>query len=154
MVTVRAVEEAIAICERHDGACFAGPRAELVVSAETALGFSLPPSYRVFVGRLGAGSIGGFEIYGLIREPFSGVIPDAVGYTLRERDAPSNLPNSMIVIGSDGMGGDYVLDVSKGEEPPVEVWEGGRSIASDQLERVGGSFGEWLLANVKLESEP
>lgn len=147
------VEQALSICEGHANAHFAGPRGELIPTAEAALGFSFPPSYRRFLERLGAGSIGSFEVYGLTREPFSGVVPDAVGLTLRDREGPSRLPHTMLVIGSDGMGGDYVLDMSKGDEPPpVEVWEGGRSVAGHQLERVGDSFGSWLLENVRTQA--
>jgi hypothetical protein len=151
-VSDETVEQALSICEGHNNGYFAGPRGELIPAAEAALGFSLPPSYRQFIERLGAGSIGSFEVYGLTGQPFTGVVPDAVGRTLRDREGPSRLPHTMLVIGSDGTGGDYVLDVSKGAEPPVEVWEGGRSVLGRQLERVGDSFGSWLLENVRIET--
>ena len=152
IVSVEEAERAIEICEGNQNAFFAGPRGELIDAAETELGFAFPPSYRLFVDRLGAGSIGAFEVYGLTRAPFSGPIPDAVWVTLRDRRGPSRLPDTLIVIGSDGMGGDYVLDVSKGDEPPVEVWEGGSSVEGGELERVADSFGSFLLGNVQRES--
>jgi len=143
-MTVAAVEHAVALCQRHPSAHFAGPRPELVPSAESALGVALPPSYRRFVERLGAGSIGPFEVYGLTSEPFDGPIPDAVWAKLTSRRGPSQLPASMVVIGDDGIGGEYVLDTAKGAEPPVELWYGGASTSGDLLERVADSFGAFL----------
>ena len=87
----------------------------------------------------------------MISEPFDGPVPDAVWATLEERAAPSNLPPSMIVIGVDGMGGSYVLDTAKGEDPPVEVWNGGHSEPEDALERISPTFGEFLLEGVQDE---
>ena len=153
-VSVEAAVEAIELCEHHAESFFAGPRGDLIAAAEAALGLSLPPSYRTFVSRLGAGSIGAFEVYGVTRVPFSGVVPDAVGLTLQDRAGPSRLPSTLLVIGSDGMGGDYVLDTAKGIEPPVEVWQGGVSVEGQALERVADSFGTWLLANVQLATRP
>jgi hypothetical protein len=44
---------------------FLGPKDEsLVASAERALEFTFPPTYRLFLKRLGAGSIRGCEFYG------------------------------------------------------------------------------------------
>jgi antitoxin YobK len=153
-MTVAAVEHAVALCQRHPSAHFAGPRPESVPSAESALGVALPPSYRRFVERLGAGSIGPFEVYGLTSEPFDGPIPDAVWATLTSRRGPSQLPASMVVIGDDGMGGEYVLDTAKGAEPPVELWYGGASTSGDLLERVADSFGAFLLDGVRRATAP
>jgi hypothetical protein len=148
-MTVAVVEHAVALCQHHPRAYFAGPRPELVAAAESALGVALPPSYRRFVETLGAGNIGSFEVYGLISQPFDGPIPDAVWATLTSRRGPSQLPPSMVVIGDDGMGGEYVLDTAKGPEPPVEVWYGGASTPGDVLERVAESFGAFLLDGVR-----
>lgn len=153
-MTVAAVEHAIALCQHHPSAHFAGPRPELVAPAESALGVALPPSYRCFVERLGAGSISPFEVYGLISEPFDGPIPDAVWATLNSRRGPSQLPPSMVVIGDDGMGGEYGLDTAQGPEPPVEVWYGGASTSGDVLERVAESFGAFLLDGVRQVIDP
>jgi hypothetical protein len=147
-----ALDEALQLIGDADLADFVGERPDaLVTAAEDALGLRFPPAYRQFVSRLGAGSFGSFEVYGVISEPFDGPVPDAVWATLGERAEPSNLPPSMIVIGVDGMGGTYVLDISKGAQPPVEVWNGGRSVADDELEIIAPSFGEFLLEAVEDE---
>jgi antitoxin YobK len=149
-VTALAVDEAIRLIRDRGDAFFAGPRADdLIVRAQAALGLRYPPSYHRFIEALGAGSIGSFEVYGVTDAPFDGPIPDGVWLTLECRNGPSRLPSSMLVIGSDGMGGDYVLDTALGEEPPVEVWNGGRSLPDDQLERVADDFGSWLLDAVR-----
>jgi hypothetical protein len=147
-----AVDEALRLMLDEDLADFVGEQPDdLVAAAEDALGLRYPPSYRQFVGTLGAGSFGSFEIYGIIAEPFEGPVPDGVWATLDERAEPSNLPPSMIVIGVDGMGGTFVLDTAKGAEPPVEVWHGGGSGPDDELERVAPSFGDFLLEMVRDE---
>lgn len=150
-MTVDHVDQAIALCENHPDGFFAGPRSELIAHAEAELGFPLPASYQRFIEKLGAGSIGAFEVYGLTRHPFSGFVPDAVGITLRDRSGPSRLPPTMVVIGNDGMGGDFVLDVAKGSDPPVEIWIGGSSSPDAPIERISNSFGEWLLESVRQE---
>lgn len=144
--------EAIELCEAHEGADFVGRRsAALVSAAEAALGLRFPPSYRLFIQRLGAGSIGSFEVYGVISQPFDGPIPDAVWVTLDSRRGPSSLPPTMVVIGDDGMGGEYVLDTHKDDEPPVEVWYGGASHSGDELEDLAPDFGTFLLEGVRRE---
>lgn len=147
-----AFDEALRLMIDEDLADFVGERSdELVVAAEQALGVRFPPTYRQFLGSLGAGSFGSFEVYGVISQPFDGPVPDAVWATLEERAAPSNLPPSMIVIGADGMGGSYILDTANGEDPPVEVWNGGDSQPGDELERIAPTFGEFLLEGVQDE---
>ena len=55
-------------------------------AAESALGVALPPTYRTFLGRLGTGSFGGEELYGIVCEDPPGTgVPDAVWITLRGR---------------------------------------------------------------------
>jgi hypothetical protein len=144
-------EEAVGVCDGHDDADFAGPPgAATIAAAEAALGLALPPTYRRFVERLGAGSIGGFEVYGVITEPFDGPLPDAVWATLDARHGPGALPATMILVGDDGMGGSYVLDTANGVEPPVEVWAAGGSEPGDR-EQLAGDFGAFLLEQVRLQ---
>ena len=66
------------------GGDFAGPRPEaLVARAEAALGLRFPPSYRQFLLDLGAGDVGGFEVYGIIDDDFADArVPDAIALTL------------------------------------------------------------------------
>lgn len=131
------------VSENPDEADFEGPREFLIGPAEEALGLSFPPSYRRFVGALGAGSIAGIELYGLINSDFenSGV-PDVVWMTRRAR-REWGLPDTAIVIYFDGGISYYIIDVSKagGGEPPVEVWVPGHTSPGDPLETVFPSFG-------------
>ena len=144
------VDEALRLIAQHPRSHFKGERPEkLLVAAERALALTFPPSYRRFLQQLGAGAVGGFEVYGVTDEPFDGPIPDGVWATLDSRSSPSRLPATMVVIGEDGMGGEYVLDTAKGLEPPVEVWDGGASGPDDALERMADDFGAFLLDGVR-----
>lgn len=146
----REVNEALRlVADRPDRSFFAGEQDErLVEAAERALGLSFPPSYRVFLRRLGAGNVGAAEIYGVIDDDFtdSGV-PDGIWMTLRGREE-WGLPESMVVIYSDGMGGYFVLDTEKtgqDDECPVLVWQPGRSTPGDALEPIAPDFGSFFL---------
>jgi hypothetical protein len=151
---INEVEEALRlVAQRPDESFFAGARDEgLVVAAEQALGVSFPPSYRRFLRELGAGSVGASEIYGVIHSNFteSGV-PDGIWITLRGR-LDWALPQSMVVVYNDGMGGYFVLDTEKvggDAECPIFVWEPGRSARGDKLELVAPDFGSFFLHRVK-----
>ena len=152
-LVVNPLAAAFEVIERHSGkAHFAGPRDEQVVAeAEAVLGVRFPPSYRTFVLRFGAGSIGAHEFYGVINTRFSGGVPDGVWLTLSDRAGPSELPRTMIAIGDDGMGGTYVLDTAKALEPPVEVWNGGASRPGEPLEQLAPNFATFLLDAVQRE---
>jgi len=120
------------------GSFFVGPRAErLIYLAEQRLGVVLPESYREFVRKLGAGNLGGQEIFGLIDENFSEAgVPDMVWVTLKAR-AEWRLPPKYMVINFDGMGGYLVLNGSphQGEnEPKVASWNPILNASTMQLE--------------------
>lgn len=120
-----------------DQAFFAGPRsAELIASAEFALGGTLPSQYRTFVENLGAGNIRGVEVYGVISEPFDGPVPDAVWITLDERRV-GNIAAEIIVVGDSGDGGYYC--VHEGEDGPVFLLE-----LTGRKEVVAADFGAYL----------
>ncbi|HVM13156.1 MAG TPA: SMI1/KNR4 family protein, partial [Egibacteraceae bacterium] len=151
-----AIERARLRIQEHRERChFVGPRDEAVVrEAERALDVRFPPSYRTFVLAFGAGSAGSEEFYGVVEPDFSGPVPDAVWVTLQERQGPAGLPQTMVAIGHDGMGGTYVMDTAKGEEPPVEVWQGGASRPGDDLERIAADFGAFFLHQVSQGLQP
>ncbi|NWE51496.1 SMI1/KNR4 family protein [Brevundimonas sp. P7753] len=140
-MTLATIDSALAIVAKHpDRAFFAGPRPEkLIVQAELALGGSLPPSYRRFVERLGAGSFGSAEVYGIIEEPFDGPVPDAVWITIEERERGS-IPHNMIIVGDSGDGSYYCLQ--QGEDGPVFLLEtnGNSAVAA-------AGFGQYLLSH-------
>ncbi len=135
---------------------FVGPRSEaLVDAAETALGVILPPSYREFLLKLGAGAFGSEEVYGVIREDIvNSGIPDAFWLTLRARKEWP-LPPSMVVVYFDGGTGYFVLDTTRRDasaESPLLLWypdlssRGGRG-----QEIVALDFGSFLLETVESE---
>jgi hypothetical protein len=129
--------------ENPERAFFAGRRPEtLLTSAERALGGRLPPTYREFVERLGAGSFGSVEIYGIIAEPFDGPIPDAVWVTLNERRG-GLLPRDMIIVGDSGDGGYYCI--RQGEDGPVFLLS-----ANGASEVVASDFGTYLVLRLAL----
>lgn len=105
---------------------FDGPKPErLIRLAEDALGLTFPPTYRMFLSRLGSGDLFGYEFYGVINEDFehSG-IPDAIWLTLDERRT-ADLNPSFILISDTGYGGYYAIDTSQttpGGDNPVVEW--------------------------------
>jgi antitoxin YobK len=123
------LERAVDLIERSKEGYFHGPATEYLIGrAEQALGLSFPPSYKRFLSRLGCGSIFGEEFYGLVNEDFeNATAPNGIWVTLEERRSV-DLPESLIVVGSTGDGGDYAIDVSQknseGESPVVEWWFG------------------------------
>jgi antitoxin YobK len=149
-VGIADVESAVELIEANPDECwFVGPRDEqLVALAEEALGLRFPPSYRTFLLRLGAGNVGAEEIYGLIDENFvDSTVPNGIWATLRARREWA-LPNQMVRVYSDGMGGDFVLDTSqmgRDGECPVVAWYPGRSEAGDDLEVIAEDFGAFFL---------
>lgn len=147
------VEQALALIRAKPEKChFTGPRPEaLIQQAESALGFRLPASYRRFVTELGNGYAGSMGIEGIHMGNFAVEHAFGIGSTLDLRRT-SGLPETMVTIHQDGMGGHFVLDVAKappGGEPPVEVWEPGMSQAGDKLEFIAPDFGTWFLEAVQ-----
>jgi antitoxin YobK len=132
---------------------FVGPRdAGLIQAAEDALGVQFPPTYRAFLERLGAGSIRGREVYGVIDADFQeSTIPDGIWLTLRERE-DGELPKSLVIVHSTG-DGDYVaIDTSKrtaDSENPMVLWHPGVSTRDEELEEVSNDFGQFFLEFVR-----
>ena len=138
-MTTTTIDAALAlIADNPDQAFFVGPRSDtLIAKAEQALGGQLPPAYRRFVERLGAGDCVGLEVYGLVDETFGGPAPDAVWITLDER-AKGSISSDLIIVGDSGDGGYYCIQ--HGEDGPVHlVAPNGRS------EAVAGDFGAYLV---------
>jgi cell wall assembly regulator SMI1 len=132
---------------------FVGPRdVRLIQAAENALGVQFPPTYRAFLERLGAGSIRGREVYGVIDADFQeSTIPDGIWLTLRER-RDDDLPKSLVIVHSTG-DGDYVaIDTSKRtaeSENPMVLWHPGVSTRDEELEEVSDDFGQFFLELVR-----
>jgi len=133
-----------------DEGFFAGPREPaLVAAAESAIGSAFPPSYREFVQRLGAGSFGAFEVYGVTNANFdNGKVPNGIWLTLKNRRSGA-FPNDLLVIGATGDGSYYCLELRHGQEGPVVVCEPGAGAQSEQRELVAEDFGEFFLKKVR-----
>ena len=151
---MREVETAIARINDYVGRKFyVGPRdVGLIVAAQDALGIQFPPSYRMFLEQLGAGSIRGREVYGIVDGDFrDSSIPDGIWLTLRERE-DSGLPQNLVIVYSTG-DGDYVaIDTSRHGsemESPLVLWRPGVSSSRDDLEEVSSNFGTFLLQLVR-----
>lgn len=146
------LEKGLAMISQHaTRAHFVGPRSEeLVARAETALGLRLPPTYREFVRRLGAGNFGAAEFYGVIDENFSASsVPNGVWLTLDERRSAA-LPKNYVIVASSGTGEYYCLDVRDQGEAPVVIMPPGETVPSEQ---VASDFGDFFWNEVRQQAE-
>ncbi|MEQ1951091.1 SMI1/KNR4 family protein [Mesorhizobium yinganensis] len=134
------------IAENVDRAFFVGPRDEtLILSAEDALAGSLPPTYRAFVGSLGAGNFDAFEVYGVIDRNFEdSTIPNGVWLTLSERQQ-NGLPSEYAIVSASGDGGWYCIELGD-QESPVFLCPVGS--APQARQRVATDFGTFFLNGV------
>ncbi|HKD26154.1 MAG TPA: SMI1/KNR4 family protein [Xanthobacteraceae bacterium] len=147
------LEEALRLIAANPSrAFFHGPRdAALVASAERAFGDNLPPTYREFVTKLGAGNFGGFEVYGVTDEKFEdSTIPNGVWVTLNQR-REIGLPAKLVIVGNDGTGDYYCVEMRGGGESPVTVYQPGWPLDQQQWEQVAQDFGAFLLDGVRDE---
>jgi hypothetical protein len=125
---------------------FAGPRdPALIAAAESALGRTFPPTYREFLQRLGAGSFGAFEFYGVTTSNFDNAkVPNGIWLTLSQRKH-AKLPQDLLIIGDTGDGAYYCLKLQNGkEEAPVIIYEPGLPIEQQRFETVAKDFGEFF----------
>jgi hypothetical protein len=148
-------EAAMAIVSEHPGvADFVGPRdSYLIAKAEQTLGVIFPPTYQVFLGRLGAGHFGSFEVLGVITDEFrNSGIPDAIWLTLRAREEWP-LPRHFVVVYFDGGTDYFVLDSSRVRadgEYPIVAWHPGQAINLAPQE-VADDFGSFFLRYIRAE---
>ena len=147
------LQRAFRLIDRNaESADFEGAKSEeLVRAAEVALGLALPRTYREFVRRLGCGDIEGEEFYGVVKDDFeNSSVPDGIWLTLNERKT-AKLPDSMVIVADNGVGGWYAIDTSKknadGDSPVVE-W-----LPNNQPSHVVASdFGAFLLQRLRRRS--
>jgi len=120
--------------------------------AEAAVGVVFPPTYRRFLADYGALGFGSEEYYGI--RP-TGAVTDPSSYAVwltLDLISSGYLPKEMVIVGQDGMGGEYVLDlrrVAKGTECPVVYWHSGMSEPDDDLEVLGQDFGAFFKHEVE-----
>lgn len=148
------LQAGLRLVEEHgEEADFAGARPEeLIERAEAALGLRLPPSYRAFVGELGAGDIAGEEFFGVTSADFEiSSVPNGIWLTLSERE-DSGLPEALVVVYSVGDGTLYALDTAQAGddgEAPVVAWVPGMSASGEELETIAADFGTFFRKTVE-----
>lgn len=128
----------------HAGGC----DAETISAAERDLAVSFPPSYRRIIEEFGTWGIAGEEFLGVYRTPAMGQkLLGSVSETLDARTR-FGMPDELIVVMFDGMGGLIALDSSQADregEYPVLVWNPG-VVDRRHMERLGDSFGSFALS--------
>lgn len=116
---------------------------DLISFAEQTLEIKFPPSYREFLGELGAGSFAGEEFYGITDSNFeSSTIPNGIWLTLQFRQQ-KDFPHSFIVVYTYGEGTYCCIDTSRIDEhneSPIVAWVPGFSKAGDKLELISKNF--------------
>ncbi len=132
---------------------FVGPRhIELVEAAEAAIGWRLPPTYRMFASRLGAGSFGSAEFYGVTTDDFEhGRVPNGISLTLSCR-RQRLLPGHYLIVASLGGSSFCCLRRTDGAESPVFLVEAGAALAAPGASAarvVADDFGTFFLERVR-----
>jgi hypothetical protein len=147
-----ALTEAFDLIDAHpELADFEGPiSAELLASAEQALGHQLPADYRSFVERYGAGDFGSQEIYGVFTSDFKPGPPEMVGTTLAARDW--GLPPGLLVVADVGDGTQLALDHRDGNAaaPILQVMAG---VPPEGWQQAESDFATFLLDAVRRQLE-
>jgi hypothetical protein len=141
--------------QRHPSvAHFVGPQhpADIDVAARE-LGVLFSPSYRAFLGELGAGSFAGGEVYGVVGRNRAVGPPSVVWCTLAAR-ADFGLPRRFIVVRDYDDSSASALDVASpvaaaGEDPVVRIWPGEPAEENLVAARDATSFGAFFEAFVR-----
>lgn len=156
LVGIDEVREIVNRIEMRPDALFAGPRPEgLILTAESRLGIRFPLAYREFLARLGAGSIGAFEVYGVVTDEFDkSSVPDGVLVTMVARE--HWLPESFVIVGNSGHGGHYALDLADGDDQdaPVVLLLGDSTAGTYLSEPTNPSFTDYLARGVEAAIGP
>ena len=119
---------------------------EEVWVAEGSLGVTFSESYREFLQRYGAGTVGGREVYGL-GVPASG-LPNVIYATEALREADDFFPGDLVVLQDTGEGDLLCLATSRMNEEnecPVVQWIPEMSFEEQAFEVVNKTFAGFLL---------
>ena len=123
-----------------------------VEEAEMALGIRIPPTYRQFLADFGKLGFAAEEFYGVSEV---GAVTDPTSYAVwltLDLRAGGFLPSQTVIVGQDGMGGEYIIDLRQtahGSEGSVVYWHSGRSEPGDELEVLADDFGAFLRQEVE-----
>jgi hypothetical protein len=122
-----------------------GPAApEQIQASEEALGVVFPPSYRRFLADVGAGSILGREIYGVVRDPLASGPPNVVWMNLDRRTA--QLPKHLILVADLDDSSAFALDLAHQDNDRecqvVRIWPGEppKTLVDSEIASSFGSF--------------
>ena len=143
--------------ENKDKCYFIGHRSEALIRlAEEKLGLKFPDTYRYFIEKYGAGNYGSAEIFGIVDDDFeNSSVPDAIWYTLTERDE-INLPLNLLIIYNTGDEALYCLDFNRRNEagePAVISFIPGIDFEEQEHKIIANDFGDFLLELVTHESD-
>lgn len=119
---------------------------EEVWVAEGQLAVTFPDSYREFLQKYGAGSVGGSDVYGL-GVPASG-LPNVIYATEIMRASDDFFPGDLVVIQDTGEGDILCLATSRMNEDnecPVVQWIPEMSFEEQAFEVVNKTFAGFLL---------
>jgi antitoxin YobK len=123
------ISEALAALEPvADRTRFVGPApAAKIHESERMLGVTFPPSYREFLERVGAGSVLGREVYGVVPDPAASGPPNVVSATLSSRQS-EQLPNRFLILvemdDSSALALELGEESAEAEAPVVRIWPG------------------------------
>lgn len=134
---------------------FVGSRPiELISLAEEKLGLKFTGSYLDFLQTFGAGSFGAEEIFGIIHDDFeNSSVPDAIWYTLTERDE-NEIPEKLLIVYDTGSDELFCLDFNQLNvvgEPKVVSFVPGMNLDRQTYEIIANDFGDFLLDLVNQE---
>jgi hypothetical protein len=149
-MSINDVDMALDAINNNESACFfAGSRDDaLIKKAEKTLGLKFPPSYYKYLAKLGCGSVGSEEIYGIIDDDFfDSSVPDAIWVTLQQRKM-CRIKDDLVIIYSFG-DGDYAALLclpTQGEGPIIRVSPGN---PVNYQEILASDFGVFFWERVK-----
>lgn len=147
---VDAGERLIRLIRKHAGQGNHGTGCDraTIRAAEQLLCAAFPPSYRRLVEEFGTWDIAGAEFLGVYLTSAAGeTLLGSVTATLDAR-RQYGMPENLIAVMYDGMGGILVLDTSRPDadgEYPVLVWNPNVR-DRDDMEKLGADFGTVALA--------
>ncbi|WP_296185847.1 SMI1/KNR4 family protein [Pseudomonas sp. UBA1879] len=109
-----------------DEPAFAGGASDqMIADFEGVLGVKFPPSYKLFLKKIGALSFGGDTYYGITKSGLTAKAVPSVLFATRDARAVGDADSTMIVVKASGYGPIFSIDTSQlspsGESPIVQT---------------------------------